>query len=1825
MSFYTLAFIALFAGQGICADFQKTDGWNVTSSASRISSTPSTTLTVSTSQSRGESSSPNSPSILTSTPSLSQNGTDNAMAPTTFVQSSPTLLHSSRQSSETEGSTQPSLTQSSPLVISSNSLYSTGVLPGDIQTIQPKVPTDLSSSVPVASSSQIPSALSSGANAQESTSPTAQAVQGDSHASSTQDLAIEETKSTTAESDVQDLSSTWQVGISPSAHAASSTSSSQLAAGPTSNSGYGGLGSFIWSGLSGSLPTDNVDSGNLNLGGSSGYASANGINTIPVAGKPGYTATSPARVAPDNGFGTGSVVGTGTEAVYPGTTTYTYETQTGNSQGGPTLSSSSAFYSPKYSFSWKFNTSTTRRPIASSKVSHLPLPLPSPSGSDNGTNETCGGITVNIPNATLDYWYTTTLDYAAATFSIQFDSNDSATGWTLLPATTTFNVTDALQDPTTYYVPTTITHNAANTSISYYTTVDVSPTPVYASTAVVTQTATAAINSTSGVGAIPADAVITPPPASTVLSAGPHQPSLTALTNTHFVYFSQYALDSEHTTTHKNGTPACVTSRQIKNLGHNFAMAYLGDNPDGQALVTGDLSEEFLKLLPSHLELDVGVFTAAPTLIVPVQIDYAAEAVLAVSQPATTPMETSYGSYPFAYSTAFSVGSYQVVPTLSQPPAFAPVASNGPPRPPLIFLKPTSTSTIAITNTQLATNFYIISPTSTTVNVEKTQTALDLPNPGPTKIPVGGQTGANGDANSDSRGDGSASQGSGGSGTGSNGGSNSNGDASSQSGGSSGSSNAGNDGSNPGGSSQGSGSGGSNSGSNAGTSNPSPDSGNFNSGSGSGSDSSSGNSGSSSDSGNSGNSGSSSGTSNSGGSNSGNSDTGGSSLNGGSTSSGDSTGSDSSGNSGSDGNVIVPVPVVINVGSTQATINPGSTVIIGTQTLEPQKAAVIVDGTPVSIGPTAVVVGAETHAFQGSTLQAAGPVTPTAITYGNSVITQAPVPVYNFGGTSVHAGEIATISGTVVSAASSGGVLAIGSNTISVGTPSSAITLSTAGRQVIVNPTPAFVIGGQILAAGGPAVTVDGTQLSLAPSATAIVVGSETSQIAAPVNPTRGAILTVGSQTFTADASTRFSIAPGVTLTPGGSATVDGKTVHLGPSGFLASLAVVDGVTQTLSPPLITPPPTFYLGGNAYGTGGGAAFVVDGQVLTPGGAITVSGTPVSFVKEGTAVVVGGFTQMLPQPSAVAAPVLDFGGEIYTAQADSAFVIGGQTLTRGGALTISGTKISYASEGTAVVINGVTQALTPASSTSTPVLTVGGQIYTARVGSNFVIDGATLIPGGQVTVDGTTISLAEGGTAAVVNGITRTLTQGTAASRAVLTIGGRTYTAGSGPNFVIGGQTLIPGQIITFDGTSVSLASDGIAMVVNGVTQTLAYVAPTKAAVLTIGSQTYTAQSGASYVIEGQTLYAGSAVTIDGTTISLMSGGTAAVINGVTQSLPMATAAAVINLGGQAYTAQSGTFVIGGQTLKPGGVITLDGTTVSLDADETIAVVNGATTTLAQVTAPAALTLGGHTYAAQTGSSYVIGGKTLTPGGVVTLAGGTTISLASSGSFVVINSVTSSISHAAGATPTSVLTVGGKTFTASSGSYVIDGQTLTSGGVVTLSDGTTLSLGASVLIINGQTSTLPTAQSVSPGIITIGDQIFTSLAGNTAAPSYIIDGQTLQPAGTKITATMSGTTYIITLDAGASTVEIEVLGAGGTVMSTIYETLRGSGIGASTVTATQEIQGGAAASSAARPSLTATPTKGSSASLQNAAAPRSGFVGMSVALAALLAGALAVLL
>lgn len=82
------------------------------------------------------------------------------------------------------------------------------------------------------------------------------------------------------------------------------------------------------------------------------------------------------------------------------------------------------------------------------------------------------------------------------------------------------------------------------------------------------------------------------------------------------------------------------------------------------------------------------------------------------------------------------------------------------------------------------------------------------------------------------------------------------------------------------------------------------------------------------------------------------------------------------------------------------------------------------------------------------------------------------------------------------------------------------------------------------------------------------------------------------------------------------------------------------------------------------------------------------------------------------------------------------------------------------------------------------------------------------------------------------------------------IGGTTITANFATVFVVGTQTLAPGQKITDAGTLLSMASDGRELVIGSSTQLL----------------------DPAYIIGTQTLFAGGpAVTVDGTVMSLMSG------------------------------------------------------------------------------------------------------------------------------------------------------------------------------------------------------------------------------------------------------------------------------------------------------------------------------------------------------------------
>ncbi|KAJ4373027.1 hypothetical protein N0V83_003318 [Neocucurbitaria cava] len=403
------------------------------------------------------------------------------------------------------------------------------------------------------------------------------------------------------------------------------------------------------------------------------------------------------------------------------------------------------------------------------------------------------------------------------------------------------------------------------------------------------------------------------------------------------------------------------------------------------------------------------------------------------------------------------------------------------------------------------------------------------------------------------------------------------------------------------------------------------------------------------------------------------------------------------------------------------------------------------------------------------------------------------------------------------------------------------VTVGTIGTApVVVGPSSEVVVGSQTLRPGGPAITIGGiTTVSLAPSATAIVVGGTTSQLPQVfVPPAQSAarpppVLTIGSSTLTPNAATQFFVAPGQTLTPGGVATVDGTVVSLAPS---ASFVVIGGSTQLLptAAPVATSPPEIVVGGttitaqptlgrsgnsiNQDNSSQGPTFVVWGQTLAPGGpAITVSGTTLSLAPSGSFVVINGITSTVADPAALAtsSPTLTIGGGVFSPVAGSGttFVISGQTLAPGGsAITVSGTTVSLAPSASFVVINGVTSTIAnpSAAQITPPPLTVGNDVFKPLpgTGTSYLIGSSILTPGGIVVVAGTTISLAPGATALVINGQTSLIApqaQNVITNAPLLTVGSQTYTAVAGTTFIIDGQTLTPGGTITVNGTTISLA------------------------------------------------------------------------------------------------------------------------------------------------------------------------------------------------------------------------------------------------------------------------------------------------------------------------------------------------------------------------------------------------------------------------------------
>ena len=373
-----------------------------------------------------------------------------------------------------------------------------------------------------------------------------------------------------------------------------------------------------------------------------------------------------------------------------------------------------------------------------------------------------------------------------------------------------------------------------------------------------------------------------------------------------------------------------------------------------------------------------------------------------------------------------------------------------------------------------------------------------------------------------------------------------------------------------------------------------------------------------------------------------------------------------------------------------------------------------------------------------------------------------------------------------------------------------------------------YAIAGQTLNPDGFAIVISGTTYSLQTlGGGGVVVNGDavplsTLALQTPVLP---APVVIGEVTATPVASDHYIVAD-QTFSRGGSAIeVSGTTYSLPPS---ANNAVVNGQSAPISTIQASrkTPATVVIGGiTAIPESSGAYYLVADQTLSPGGsALEISGVTYSLPASGANIVIDGATSVIAPTHVQTISAVAFGSATAVPLLAGGYVVGGQVINPGGsAVEISGTTYSLPASGNSVVVDGKTTAIQAISANDTAI-TLGSQVYTAVAASvtPLVIASQTLIPGGNaITVSDTVFSLppdAKG--SIVINGQTTALA--TAASGGVgLSIGSQqlSFTPLSS-GIVIALQTLYPGgPAITVQGETLSIPSDGTAVVIQSVTST----------------------------------------------------------------------------------------------------------------------------------------------------------------------------------------------------------------------------------------------------------------------------------------------------------------------------------------------------------------------------------------------------------------------
>lgn len=305
----------------------------------------------------------------------------------------------------------------------------------------------------------------------------------------------------------------------------------------------------------------------------------------------------------------------------------------------------------------------------------------------------------------------------------------------------------------------------------------------------------------------------------------------------------------------------------------------------------------------------------------------------------------------------------------------------------------------------------------------------------------------------------------------------------------------------------------------------------------------------------------------------------------------------------------------------------------------------------------------------------------------------------------------------------------------------------------------AAVIAGNTILAGGPPSSADGALISVHSGASSIAVNGESQPLPtrkpAPAAALISPIAAVGSHTITASPGASEVYYAGTTLSQNGPhATIDNKDIYVGPSGL------VIGGSSTVAIPAASSSES-----SSEGESGAKTFTAAGHTFTS------------------------------SPSGIA--------------------VAGITIQSGSMAVISGTTVSYGSNGLAIgtsIVPVPTPPPSPDGSGSFPgdspthVFTIGGQTLTANP-TGVYIAGTTLTAGGSaVTISGTAISL---GSSGIVIGSSTYAVPSGALPSSTMVVGSETFTIW--PTAIeVGGTTLREGgSPITIHGTPISLGPSGL--------------------------------------------------------------------------------------------------------------------------------------------------------------------------------------------------------------------------------------------------------------------------------------------------------------------------------------------------------------------------------------------------------------------------------